>query len=72
MRTVATFSNQGEAGLALSVLEGSGISAHLENVESSINLSGGPAAIHLVVDETDYERALELLRRPPGEVLPEA
>ena len=65
MSTVATFSNLGAAGLALSVLEGSGIPAHLENVESSVNLSGGPPAIHLVVDEADYEQARELLSRPP-------
>lgn len=66
MRTVASFIEMGAAGLALSVLEGSGISAHLENVESSVNLSGGPAAIRLVVDEADYEQALEVLQRPPA------
>ena len=72
MRTVTSFSNMGEAGLALSVLEGSGISAHLENVESSVNLSGGPAAIRLVVDDADYEQAAGLLRSPPGQTLAES
>jgi hypothetical protein len=72
MRTVASFTNQGAAGLALSVLEGSGISAHLENLESSVNLSGGPASIHLVVDEADLEQALALLRRPAGSESPGA
>ena len=71
MRSVAAFSNQGAAGLALSVLEGSGIAAHLENVESSVNLSGGRAAIRLMVEEPDYETARVVLASltfpvPPG------
>lgn len=61
MIAVASFSNLASAGVALSVLEGSGISARLENVESSVNLSGGPAAIRVMVAEADYDTALKLL-----------
>ena len=62
MRAAASFSDVGEAGVALSVLEGSGISAQLENVESSVNLSGGLPDIRLMVEEVDYDRACELVQ----------
>jgi hypothetical protein len=62
MKSPASFPNMGAAGLALSVLEGSGIAAQLENIESSVNLSGGPPSIRLMVAESDYDRACELLR----------
>jgi len=62
MRVAASFSDIGEAGVALSVLEGSGISAQLENVESSVNISGGLPDIRLVVSEADFDRACELVQ----------
>ena len=61
MICVASFSSLASAGVALSVLEGSGIPARLENVESSVNLSGGPAAIRVMVRVADYDIAVKLL-----------
>ncbi|MDB6094049.1 MAG: putative prokaryotic signal transducing protein [Verrucomicrobia bacterium] len=65
MRTVATFTNQGDAAIAQSVLEGAGIGVRCENVESSVNLSGGLPAIGIVVAEEDFAAADELLHPEP-------
>lgn len=73
MTPVASFYNMGEAGLALSVLEGAGIPAQLSNLESSVNLMGGPPAIRLLVAESDSDKAREVLANeavPPGPKTP--
>lgn len=72
MKTVATYYNMGEAGVALSALEGAGLTAHLENLESSVNLTGGVPAIRLVVDDAVYDRACELIETTVRPVEPPA
>ena len=62
MKTIATFSNLAEASFAQSVLQGEGLSATLQNVESSVNFSGGPPAFQIVVSDDDQERAAEVVR----------
>jgi hypothetical protein len=57
MKIVATYSNLGEAGFAQSLLVGDGIAAELQNVESSVNLVGGPPSFNVVVPDSDEERA---------------
>ena len=70
MKTVATYYNMGEAAVGLSALEGAGMVAQLENLESSVNLTGGVPAIRLVVSDECYDRACELIQttavRPAG------
>lgn len=62
MKTVASYYNMGEAAVALSALEGAGMVAQLENLESSVNLTGGVPAIRLVVNDESYDRACEVIQ----------
>jgi hypothetical protein len=62
MKTVATFFNLSEAGFAQSLLVGDGIAAELQNVESSVNLSGGLPSFQVIVPEADFDRALITVR----------
>jgi hypothetical protein len=62
MRIAATYFTLSEAGLAQSFLVSEGIEAELMNVESSVNLSGGPPAFQIGVPDVELDRAREILR----------
>jgi hypothetical protein len=57
MKIVARYSKLSDASFAQSLLVGDGIDAELQNVESSVNIVGGPPSIHVVVPDSDEERA---------------
>jgi hypothetical protein len=62
MKIVATFFSLSEAGFVQSLLVGDGIAAELQNVESSVNLSGGLPSFQVIVPDVDFDRALITVR----------
>lgn len=61
--TIARYPHPTPAHMAKTYLEANGISCQLLDEASSVNCCGGKTEVHLRVDKSQSEAALELLRK---------